>query len=186
METPQTRRGFQKITSPPVKVKVYAKYTVSRSSGEKSTPIEESGVEAWLHPLTMQEISDCQAVSTEGFIHFKSKGGGDDESLLKSDHLYSCQQVFYSLRRNGEPDTLDRKAPRLFEDEREVMLLYQSEINRLVKIYSDAFVPNRDEIKNCLRERLGLGLETPSTSPATSRTPDVSSLEAIGEKTPTT
>ncbi len=179
-EKPQTRKGIQKLYSPPVKIKVYLSYKPGKTEQDDITPIEEESAEAWLHPLTAQEWSDCEAVSVEGYRHFKEKGGDDKDANWKGQQLFSYQQVLFCVKVSGEEG-----ADRLFKDELEVMQLHRREVNRIIMEYTNAFVPSREEIKNSLRERLGLGSGTPSTSPATSGTPGSSSLKVIGKKTRT-
>lgn len=177
-DMPQTQKGLQKLYSSPVKVKIYLRY---KEEGAKFVPVEEGSLDAWLHPLTAQEWSDCEAVSIEGYRHFKEKGGNNEDANWKGQQLFGYQQILFCVRVSDKED-----APRLFKDELEVMQLHRSEVNRIILDYSEAFVPTREEIKNSLRERLGQGSETPSTSPATSATPASSSRKGTGRKTLTT
>lgn len=162
-DMPQTRKGMLKLTSPPVKVKIHLRYKPGATEKDDPVPIVDDDPEAWLHPLTPQEMSDCEAVQVEGYRHFREKGGNENDSSWKGLQLYNYQQLYFCVR------VSDKKgADRLFTDEREVMQLHRFEIVRLINLYSEAFVPTREEIKNSLRERLGQGSGTPSTSPATS------------------
>lgn len=173
-DMPQTLRGLQKLNAPPIKVKIHLRY---KQQGKDLIPIPEGDVEAWIHPLTAQEWSDCEAVSIEGYRHFKEKDGSDQDANWKGQQLFSYQQIFFCVRVSDQEG-----AQRLFKEELEVMQLHRNEVNRLITEYSEAFVPTRDEIKNSLRERLGLGSETPSTSPATSETHASSSQKVTGKK----
>jgi hypothetical protein len=166
---PQTRKGLLKLFSEPVQVDVFLKYkTTGEGTDIKFVPDEsdESFVlKAWLHPMTANDWADCEAVGVEAYRHFRAKGGSPEDSMWRGNRLQNCQQILICLRVSPKKD-----AKALFEDEIEVLQLDTHEIDRLIREYVQAFQPDKDESKNCLRERLGQGSGTPSTSPDTSAT----------------
>jgi hypothetical protein len=182
-ELPQSRKGFQKLYGDPVKVKVYVKWKPAPGSTDKKPKFEpdpDTAVDAWMHHLSDDEIWNVEAVGVEAYRTFREKGAVHEDAIWKSDRVEKCQQLFYCLRTSDQEG-----APRLFQTEGEVTRLFVQETGRLLSLYVETFIPTGDEIKNSFRERLGLPLETASSSPSTSATPVSSSRGGSGKKTRT-
>lgn len=165
----QTRNGFLKLNAKPQEVDVFTSWRVKKGTESKPDPEFEPDpkecVKAFMHPLTDDELWDIEAVGVESYRSFAAKGGNEKDCLWRLQRVEKCQQLFYSLRVGPEKD-----AARLFEDEKEIIQLPITEVERLIEKYRMAFIPNKDEIKNSLRERLGRRLGTESSSPKTSKT----------------
>lgn len=167
-ELPQTRNGFKKLYGKPVEVEIFTRWKPTGEEKDgvpKMEPDEKSGVKAWLHPMTDEENWDVEAVGVEAYREFLAKGAARDSALWKSNRVEKCLKLFYSIRVSSEAG-----AARLFETHGEVANIFSMEIERLINIYDDAFIPTGEEIKNSLRERLGQPLGTASSSPSTSTT----------------
>lgn len=167
-EMPQTRKGWQKIKALPVPVTIFFDYKEDKTYKNKDNPDEKKFIPdvkgeklegAFLHPLTRDEWFDKEAVGIESFRHFLQLGGNKDDSLWRSQRAESCQLISFALRISDEEN-----AARLM-DEKEISEMGWMEIDRLVGIYFDKFVPTKEERKNCLRARLGKVSGRPSSSP---------------------
>lgn len=150
-EIPPTRSGFQKLFAPPVPVKIYLKYE-KKDSGWEPSKDESESLDAWLHPLDAKTWATLEAVGIEGFRHFIEKGGNTNDSVWLGNRIQGAQQVMLAVKVSEKDD-----AKPLFEKELEVLQLETIEIDRILMAYNEAFVPNRAERKNSLRERLGQG-----------------------------
>jgi hypothetical protein len=177
MEVPQSRKGFLKLYEKPVKVTIYTKYKLKKGHKLKYMtapdiePDTKSAVEAWMHPLTDAELFNVEAIGVESYRLFAEKGAEPADAGWKSKRTEKCQTLFYSIRTGDKPDTEQAPgSPRLFLTEGEITRVPYEETERLYAFYIDRFIPSGDEIKNCLRERLGLGSGTESSSPNTSVT----------------
>lgn len=160
----QTTRGFQKLFAKPLKIEIFMDY---EKKDDDWVPIKEEPIVAWLHPLTGEEWADCEAVGIEAFRHFDDKGAGEEDCIWRANREQECYQLMLSIRVSEK-----EKAETLFKNIIETFQINQIEAKRLIREYNKAFVPDREERKNCLRERLGQGSETPSTSPAISEIQD--------------
>lgn len=153
MEDPQTRGGFKKLYSEPVEISIYTAWKPKEGSTPDNPDFEpnpETEIKCFMHPMTDDEVWDAEAVGVEAYRSFRLKGGNPEDSIWKSDRVEKCQQLFYILRTGKE-----KNAPRLFETEGEVARLFPKEVDRVIKLYAQTFVPTGEEIKNSLRERLG-------------------------------
>lgn len=169
MEEPQNSQGALKLKGQPVPVEIYPDYCFNKLvpgySGDKPDelgPDPDSKLEAFLHPLTRDEFLDVEAVWTENYRGFKARGGNEEDSKWKAGRVANAQHLFYCVR------VSDRKgAPRLFT-EMEAAQINVIENDRLLTLYNTAFVPTKEERKNCFRARLGTESVKPSNLPSTS------------------
>jgi len=151
----ENMNGFLKLRGNP---DLFTEYKEEKDGDWK--PVEKSKVRPFLHPLTGDELHEVEAVAVEAYRLFAEKGASDRDATWKSARVEKCQLVYLTLKRNKE-----KESPRLFEDEAEVVTLHFGEVDRIFDLYWKTFRPTKDEIKNCLRERLGDGSKTESTSP---------------------
>lgn len=150
--------GFLKLKGDAVQMEVFTKYKPKEGSTPENPEFEpdtESKIMPWMHPLTVDEMTYIEAVGVEAFRDFQGRGGSTKDSFWRSSRVENLQLVFMALRVGKEKD-----AKRLFESEAEVVLLPPPEADRIVNLYYQTFRPSRDEIKNCLGERLGAGSKT--------------------------
>ena len=171
-ELPQGMTGIQKLKRPPIEVDLYLDYKLDETKKDgdpdRYKPDPDSKVKVWMHPLTRDEWTDVEAVYVENYRAFKLKGAEEKDARWKANRVQDCLHLFYALKVGPVPSGPGVKgSDRLFKDDVETLLQPYPEVSRLIDIYNDAFVPTREERKNCLRERLGLSLGTPSTSPNT-------------------
>lgn len=175
--------GFKKLKAGPVEDHLYFDYELENPEEKdpkkmKFKPVQDNGVKVWLHPLTASELEDVDAVGMETLTAYSAKGGEPKDSVFRSERAKQCLSLFYSVRA--------KDGRRLFDNELEVAQLEVLECVRLTHIYDLNFVPTRAEIKNSLRERLGLDSETESSSPKISETQGSRSPGDMMKRTPTT
>ena len=169
-ESPQTRKGILKLRGNPVKDKLYLEYVLNPEAvdGEgkpvegkdRFIPIKDSSVEVWIHPLTADEMEDVNAIVSEGFRRFSNMGAEENDAYVRGANAGAHQHLYFCLRKSE-----DKKSIRVFQDVVETIGINPTEVERLIGVYNDSFVPSREEIKNSLRERLGLPSEIVFTSP---------------------
>jgi hypothetical protein len=169
----QGMAGIQKLKRPPIEVDFFLDYKLDESKKDgdpdRYKPDPASKVKVWMHPLTRDEWTDVEAVYVENYRAFKAKGGEETECRWKANRVQDCLHLFYSLKVGPEPSGPGTKgSERLFKEDVETLIQPYPEVSRMIEIYNEAFVPTREERKNCLRERLGLNSGTPSISPSTS------------------
>jgi len=174
-EVPQTRAGILKLQGKPVQTDIFLRYEKNpdydkEKGGSQYRAVKDDKVTAWLHPLAEEEWVDVEAIGIEAYRASRRREASHEDSNWKGNRAQECQQLYYCIRRGSEEG-----AERLFIKPVEVFALDVLEVDRLIQVYNDAFIPTREETKNSLRERLGLGSPSASSSPNTSATPVLSS-----------
>lgn len=155
--------GLLKLTAKPIKTNLYLDWELKDvkkpDGGFKPKETGDGVLEIWLHPLTKGQMIEIQAVYIENYRLALNKGMEEKDAQWRGQRAEECQQFFFTVRKSGSMD-----ADPVFKEE-EVPLLNRFEIDRISGVYDKTFKPTKDEIKNCLRERLGMSSETLSTSP---------------------
>lgn len=155
--------GLLKLTAKPIKINVYLdwepKDTKDLEKGFKPQETGDGVLEAWLHPLTKGQMIEIQAIWIENYRLALNKGMSENDARWRGQRGEECQQFFFTVRKSAGIDSEP-----IFKEE-EIPVLNRLEIARIADIYNKTFKPTRDEIKNSLRERLGMSSATSSTSP---------------------